>query len=289
MEDYKQERNERCGCGSGKKHKKCCGRFSLHEMTAKLTAYVEANRRKDQLIRRSLRFLESRGGDAILCLVNPKPDSDDVISWTQVDNKTPVDEREAVVTRRILAGYLPVCALVADKEEASGWQAVIDAAMVGEEVRGEFVAFARLEAATIVGTMNGEIDPYDSWMTAVPWEDRSYPGMPIKPRPATTIRIEVNVAKRGIRTIWGHYGAMDFSIPESHYTEHGGMNDVEFALAQANDIVEALSQTSPPKQLVEGDRIELYLDIPDSEMKLLAAANVKGYGLEGTFGQGGAA
>ena len=54
-----QGRNELCACGSGKKYKKCCGRFTLEEMTAKLAAYAAANKQKNKLIERSLEFLKS--------------------------------------------------------------------------------------------------------------------------------------------------------------------------------------------------------------------------------------
>lgn len=38
-----QGRNELCACGSRKKYKKCCGRFTLDEMASKLAAYAAAN------------------------------------------------------------------------------------------------------------------------------------------------------------------------------------------------------------------------------------------------------
>ena len=54
-----QGRNELCGCGRGKKYKKCCGRFTLQEMTAKLAAYAATNKQKNKLIERSLKFLKA--------------------------------------------------------------------------------------------------------------------------------------------------------------------------------------------------------------------------------------
>ena len=39
----RQGRNEVCGCGRGKKYKKCCGRLTLEEMMCKLSAYAASN------------------------------------------------------------------------------------------------------------------------------------------------------------------------------------------------------------------------------------------------------
>ena len=132
-----QGRNELCGCGRRKKYKKCCGRFTLEEMTAKLAAYAAANRNKNSLIERSLKFLkacEIDGSGALLVLVNPVV-KDDVIGWTTLGGREiEQDVREAVVTRRILAGYLPLCVLVEDKSSESGCRAVIDATLVSEEM-----------------------------------------------------------------------------------------------------------------------------------------------------------
>jgi len=76
------------------------------------------------------------------------------------------------------------------------WRGVIDASLVGEDCRDEFVAFAQLEGQLVAKTLDGKMPTEDSWMTAMPWEDMSYPGMPLKPRPAGTIKIEVNIPKR---------------------------------------------------------------------------------------------
>jgi len=79
-----QGRNELCGCGRGKKYKKCCGRFTLQEMLAKLSAYAVANKQKNKLIERSLNFLKACEIDesgAFLVLVNPVA-KDDIIQWT---------------------------------------------------------------------------------------------------------------------------------------------------------------------------------------------------------------
>src|ERR1700758_5844362 len=116
-----QGRNELCGCGRGKKYKKCCGRFTLQEMTAKLAAYATANKQKNRLIERSLKFLkacEIDGNGAFLVLVDPVI-KEDIIAWSLLGGRSVTDDvREAVVTRRIVAGYLPVCCLVEDKSIA---------------------------------------------------------------------------------------------------------------------------------------------------------------------------
>jgi len=181
------------------------------------------------------------------------------------------DVREAVVTRRILAGYLPMCCLVEDKSIQSGWRGVIDATLVGEECRDEFVAFARQEAEIVAKTFDGKMPKEDSWMTAVPWDDLSYPGMPTKRRPAGTIKIEVNVPKRTITTVWEMLrGAMEFPLPEEDVTG----NDTEDVLYEAQHVVEALKQVDPPKRFVDGDRVEIWQVIPDGENKLLGSLQI---------------
>jgi hypothetical protein len=269
-----QGRNELCGCGRGKKYKKCCGRFTLGEMTAKLAAYAAANKQKNKLIDRSLKFLNScevNGGGAFLVLTNPVT-KEDVIEWTFLGGtEIALDVREAVVTRRILAGYLPLFCLVEDESAESGWRAVIDATLVAAECRDEFVAFARNEATVVAKTFNGEMSRQDSWMTAAPWEDRSYPGMPLKARPAGTIRIEVNIPKRTITTVWTMVGgAMEFPIPEDQISG----NDADDTLNAAYHVMEALKQVNPPKRFVDGDRVEVWQIATDGENKLLASTQV---------------
>jgi hypothetical protein len=69
-----QGRNKICGCGSGKKFKKCCGRFTLEQISSKLAAFAAGNSQKNKLIERSLKFLkacEVNGGGAVLVLVDP--------------------------------------------------------------------------------------------------------------------------------------------------------------------------------------------------------------------------
>jgi hypothetical protein len=269
-----QGRNELCGCGRGKKYKKCCGRFTLQEMTAKLAAYTATNKQKNKLIERSLKFLkacEIDGDGAFLVLVNPVM-RDDVIDWSFVGGRSIAhDVREAVVTRRILAGYLPMCCLVEDKSVESGWRGVIDATLVGEECRDEFVAFAHHEAQVVAQTLNGKIAKEDSRMTAVPWGDLSYPGMPLKPRPAGTIRIEVNIPKRTITTVWTMLGgAMEFPIPEDQISG----NDADDTLNAAYHVMEAIKQVNPPKRFVDGDRVEAWQMVTDGENKLLASTQV---------------
>lgn len=269
-----QGRNELCGCGRGKKYKKCCGRFTLQEMAAKLAAYAASNKQKNKLIDRSLKFLkacEIDGSGAFLVLVNPVI-TEDIFDWTLLGGRSVAhDVREAVVTRRILAGYLPMCCLVEDKSIASGWRGVIDATLVGQECRDEFVALARQEAELVAKTLDGKLAKEDSWMTAMPWEEQSYPGMPLKPRPAGTIRIEVNVAKRTITTVWEMLqGSMEFEFPEEHLTG----NDLDDVLYEARDAVEALKRVDPPKQFVDGDRVEIWQVVPGGEKKLLGSLQI---------------
>ena len=269
-----QGRNELCGCGRGKKYKKCCGRFTLQEMTAKLAAYAAANKQKNRLIERSLKFLkacEIDGSGAFLVLVNPVF-KEDIIDWTLLGGSSVAhDVREAVVTRRILAGYLPMCCLVEDKSVTSGWRGVIDATLVAEECRDEFVALARQEAVLVAKTLDGKLPKEDSWTEAMPWEDLSYPGMPLKPRPAGTIRLEVNIAKRTLTTVWEMlHGSMEFKFPEEHLTG----NDLEDVLCEARHALEALKRVNPPKQLVDGDRVEIWQIVPDAEKKLLASLQI---------------
>ena len=269
-----QGRNELCGCGRGKKYKKCCGRFTLQEMTTKLAAYAASNRQKNKMIERSLKFLkacEIDGGGAYLILVDPAM-KDDFIDWTLLGGRSVAhDVREAVVTRRVLAGYLPMCCLVEDKSVASGWRGVIDPTLVGEECRDEFIALAGQEVELVAKTLDGKIPKEDSSMTAMPWEDQSYPGMPPKPRPAGTIRIEVNIAKRTITTVWEMlHGSMEFEFPEEYLTG----DDLDDVLDEARYAVEALKRVNPPKQLVDGDRVEIWQVVPDSEKKLLGSLQI---------------
>lgn len=266
-----QGRNELCGCGRGKKYKKCCGRFTMDEMTAKLAAYAAANKEKNKLIERSLKFLKSceiEGGGAFLVLVDPVA-KDDIIDWLLVGGReVGEDVREALVTRRILAGYLPMFCLVEDKSVAAGWQGIIDATLVGEECRDEFIAFANLEGQVVAATLRGKTAKEDGWVTAIPWEDLSYPGMPLKPRPAGTIRIEVNIAKRTITIVSEPLrGSMEFEFTPDHLTG----DDIDDALFEARHVIEALRRVDPPKRLVDGDRVEIWQVVPDGENKLLAS------------------
>lgn len=269
-----QGRNELCGCGRGKKYKKCCGRFTLSEMLGKLVAYAAANKQKNKLIERSLKFLkacEIDGSGAFLVLVNPVA-KDDIIQWTFLGGRNVErDVREAVVTRRVLAGYLPMCCLVEDKSIQSGWRGVIDATLVGEECCDEFVAFARQEAEIVAKTFDGKMPNEDSWTTAVPWDDLSYPGMPTRLRPAGTIRIEVNVPKRTITTVWTMLGgAMEFPISKDQVSG----NDADDTLNAAYHVMEAIKQVNAPKRFVDGDRVEVWQMGTDSENKLLASTRV---------------
>jgi hypothetical protein len=266
-----QGRNELCACGSGKKYKKCCGRFTLDEMMSKLSAYAASNKQKNKLIERSLKFLkacEIDGGDAFLVLVDPVA-KDDIIDWTLVGGRDVAnDVREALVTRRILAGCLPMFCLVKDKSVGWGWRGEIDATLVGEECRDEFIAFANLEGQVVAATLRGKMAKEDGWVTAIPWEDMSYPGMPLKPRPAGTIRIEVNIAKRTITIVSEPLrGSMEIEFTPDHLTG----DDIDDALFEARHVIEALKRFDPPKGLVDGDRVEIWQVVLDGESKLLAS------------------
>jgi len=167
-----QRENELCGCGRGREYQKCCGRFTLQEMLEKLASCATSNKRRKKLIERSLKFLKScevKGGGAFLILVHPFA-TEGIIDWTCVGGgRVSRDESDAVVTRRILAGYLPIGCLVEDGFAESGRRVVIDAILAEEGCRDEFVAFARREANIISKTLNGEMSKEDSWTTAVPW------------------------------------------------------------------------------------------------------------------------
>jgi len=264
-----QGRNEKCWCGRGKKYKKCCGRFTLDEMMSKLSAYAAANKQKNKLIERSLKFLkacEIDGGDAFLVLVDPVA-KNDIIDWTLVGGREVGNHvREALVTRRILAGCLPMFCLVKDKSAEWGWRGEIDATLVGEECRDEFIAFASLEGQVVAATLRGKMAKEDGWVTAIPWEDLSYPGMPLKPRPAGTIRIEVNIAKRTITIVSVPLRA---SIEIEFTPDHLTGDEVDDALFEARHVIEALRQVDPPKRLVDGDRVEIWRVVPDGEKRLL--------------------
>lgn len=266
-----QGRNELCGCGRGKKYKECCGRFTLEEMMSKLSAYAAANKQKNKLIERSLKFLkacEIDGGDAFLVLIDPVA-KDDIIDWTLVGGReVGNDVREALVTRRILAGCLPMFCLVKDKSVESGWHGEIDATLGGEECRDEFIAFALHEGQVVAATLRGKIAKEDGWVTAIPWEDLSYQGMPLKPRPAGTIRIEVNIAKRTITIVSEPlHGSMEIEFTPDHLTG----DDIDDALFEARHVIEALRRVDPPKRLVDGDRVEIWQVVPDGENKLLTS------------------
>ena len=180
------------------------------------------------------------------------------------------DEREAIVTRRILAGHLPICCLVEDTSLQSGWRAVVDASMVPEECRDEFVAFARSEAVIVGKQFKDALSGVETPVTPVRWEDRTYPGLPVKKRPAGTIRIEVDIQQRAITTVWSMLGAQQFPIRDEHVTG----NDVEDVLHIARHVVAALERIDPPGQLVDGDQIEIWQTVQDGESKLLAGVKV---------------
>ena len=190
-----------------------------------------------------------------------------MIDWTCVGGKkVPDDEREAIVTRRILAGHLPICCLVEDESIKSGWRAVAVANLVPEEYRSEFVAFARSLAVIVGKEFKDALSGAETSVRLVPWEARSYPGLPVKGRPAGTIRIEVDVQRRTITTVSSMLGAKEFPIRDKHITG----NDAEDALYIARHVIKAMERFDPPWQLVEGDQVEVWQTMQDGESKLLA-------------------
>ena len=107
----------------------------------------------------------------ILCLVNPEPNGEYVIDWSIVAHSVPSDEQEAVVTRRVLSGFLPIGCLQCDPS----WRLLLDTKFVPPEYLDLYTAFAQSEAAMIVRTLEGKLHPDDGWMTATTWEDRRLP------------------------------------------------------------------------------------------------------------------
>jgi len=269
-----QGRNQKCGCGSGKNLKKCCGRFTLEQISSKLAAFAAGNNQKNKLIARSLKFLkayEVDGSGAVLVLADPVI-REQLVDWTGVGGRNvPDDEREAIVTRRILGGHLPICCLVEDTSLQSGWRAVIDASMVPDECRDEFVAFARSEAVIVGKQFKDALSGVETPVTPVRWEDRTYPGLPVKKRPAGTIRIEVDIQQRAISTVWSMLGTQQFPIRDEHITG----NDAQDVLHIATHVLAALERIDPPGQLVDGDQIEIWQAVQDGESKLLAGLTVK--------------
>jgi hypothetical protein len=243
-------------------------------LLGKLAAYAAANKQKNKLIEHSLQFLkacEIDGAAVFLILADPVV-KEDFIDWTNVGSSQDHDVREALVTRRILAGYLPVCCLIKDKSTKAGWRALVDDTVVPDEYRDEFLEFASNEATIIASTFNGELSRQDSFMTALPWEDLSYPGLPMKPRRPGTIRIEVNILERTIRIVWAMVGwSRERSIPEEHITG----DDLDDVLSQARFAFEALKHVDPPKQFVRGDRVEIWQIIPEGERRLLGSTDIE--------------
>ena len=131
--------------------------------------------------------------------------------------------------------------------------------------------FIRHEAEVIAKTLDGDMPREDSWMTAVPWEELSYPGMPIKPRPKGIIKIEVNIRKRTITTVWEMlHCSMDFQFPEEDVTG----NDVDDVVYAARHIIEALKQVNLPQRFVDGDRVEIWQVVEEGENRLLGSLQI---------------
>ena len=155
-EDNMQEQNELCGCHSGAKYGACCGRFSPEETASKLGNFIGNHRRKNTMIKLGLKLLAAREAIATeryLCLANPKPDAEGFIDWTVVEKSIPADEQGAVVTRRVLAGYLPLGCLLRNPE----WSMILDKSLVPEELHDVYIAFARTEMNFIAATIDGKL------------------------------------------------------------------------------------------------------------------------------------
>jgi hypothetical protein len=94
----------------------------------------------------------------------------------------------------------------------------------------------------------------------------------MKPRPAGTIRIEFNISERTITTVWTMVGKMmEFPIPEEDIPG----NDLEDIIYEARHLIEALKRVNPPKQLVDGDRVEIWQMVTDGANKLLEIVEVR--------------
>lgn len=171
-----QGRNERCSCGSGKKHKKCCGRFSLRELSDKMREFAETNTQTHMMIERAielLSFCAEENRPAMLCLAKPTSTSDgDFVDWTTIPASVPLEQREALVTRRALSGYIPIGVLIRNCD----WQSVICPPLIPDETYWQFyIPFARRELSIIANTLDGDMPMEDSWMTRVTPSDLQHP------------------------------------------------------------------------------------------------------------------
>ena len=105
----------------------------------------------------------------------------------------------------------------------------------------------------------------------MPWEELSYPGMPLKPRHKGTIKIEVNIPKRTITTVWEMlHCSMDFQFPEEDVTG----NDVDDVVYAARHIIEAIKQVNPPQRFVDGDRVEIWQVVEEGGNRLLGSLQI---------------
>jgi hypothetical protein len=236
-------------------------------MTSALTNFARINKKKDKMIEQALSMLREHGdrdASTILCLVNPEPNGEHVIDWSIVAHSVPSDEQEAVVTRRVLSGFLPIGCL----QCAPSWRFLLDTKFVPPEYLDLYTAFAQSEAALIVRTLEGTVHPDDGWMTATTWEDKSYPGQPPKPREPGAIRVEVNLISRSVRvTVEPLNCYMDFPVCDDLIE---GTNDEEDANYVARHAILAFEQISPPKGAMPGDWFDTYLMVPEGAPILLA-------------------
>jgi hypothetical protein len=132
------------------------------------------------------------------------------------------------------------------------------------------VAFARSEAVIIGKQFEEALSGAPTSVKLVPWKDRSYPGMPVKSRSAGTIRIEVDIQRRMITTIWSMLGAQEFHIRDEHITG----NDAQDVLYIARHVIKALERFDRPWRSVNGDQVEIWQAVQDGESKLLATVEV---------------
>jgi hypothetical protein len=256
-------------------------------MASKLGNFIGNYRRKNKMIKLGLNMLaacEASAAKAHLCLANPKPDAEGFIDWTVVPKDLPNDEREAVVTRRVLAGYLPLGCLL---RKGDNLRMVIDKTCVPADLRDVYVAFARMEMNFIAATIDGKVNPDDGALKPFYFSDLSYPGQPVKPRKPGTIKVEVDIRNRSVRIISEPIAScLDLPIDDDMLD---GQSEEGDAIYVAGHVIEALENVPPPKGTVRGDILEVYLVQAEGTPKFLARAVAEGSheGLIGEFGMGG--
>lgn len=244
----------------------------MAQMLAKLGSYASQNKEKHLLIERALKFLSicAQDSPSILLLVNPVPTNGDILDSTLVGSATTMEDREALVTRRVLAGYLPVACLARDESPTPNWRATIDPTIVPRGCRDEFVAFAQIEADITIAGFKGKISKNDYWNTAVPWEHTIYPGLPLS-RKAGTIRIEVNLGDRTMTVVWTMADKFSQKSCEELMLTGDETQDINCVARHA---IEGLRRCDPPMRCVDGDSIEVWKVVTEVERTLLFTEEV---------------